>query len=131
MVKRAFHALINPAIPVDLETIVLKAISKAPQDRYSSAQALADDLQRFLEDKPILARRPTLLDRVRKIARRHPGVVVTGFAMLGLLSIGLLVHNRIISPVSKLVPRYAEWARYPCHGIGSTVRAMPERRSTR
>ena len=87
----------NPAIPVDLETIVLKAISKAPQDRYSSAQALADDLQRFLEDKPILARRPTLSDRARKTARRHPGVVVTGFAILGLLSIGLLVHNRIIA----------------------------------
>jgi serine/threonine protein kinase len=89
--------LINAAIPVDLETIVLKAISKAPQDRYASAQALADDLQRFLEDKPILARRPTLLERLRKTARRHPGVITTTFATLCFVTIGLLVHNRMIS----------------------------------
>ena len=52
---------INPAIPRDLETIVLKAIAKQPAERYASAQELADDLRHFLEDRPILAKRPTLL----------------------------------------------------------------------
>ena len=44
---------INPAIPIDMETIVLKAINKNPNSRYKSAQALADDLVRLLESKPI------------------------------------------------------------------------------
>ena len=45
---------LNPSIPADLETIVGKAMAKSPGDRYATAQALADDLRRFLEDKPIL-----------------------------------------------------------------------------
>src|SRR5262249_39866019 len=65
----------NRAIPWELETIILKAIAKNPSERYAEARALADDLRRFLEDKPILARRPTLLQRARKWARRHPTVV--------------------------------------------------------
>ena len=52
---------LNPAIPRDLETIVLKAMAKEPESRYATAQELADDLRRFLEHKPIQARRPTLL----------------------------------------------------------------------
>jgi serine/threonine protein kinase len=66
---------LNRAIPRELETILLKAISKAPEERYQTAKALADDLRRFLEDRPILARRPSLLERVVKWSRRHKGVV--------------------------------------------------------
>jgi serine/threonine protein kinase/Flp pilus assembly protein TadD len=62
---------IGPAIPDELETIVLKALEKNPAERYATAQALADDLRRFLEDKPIHARRPSVLRRARKWARRH------------------------------------------------------------
>ena len=47
---------INAHIPQDLETIVLKAIEKNPADRYATAQELADDLQRFIANKPIKAR---------------------------------------------------------------------------
>src|SRR5262249_12794150 len=46
------------AIPPELEVIVLKALAKNPADRYATAQELADDLRRWLEDVPILARRP-------------------------------------------------------------------------
>jgi tetratricopeptide (TPR) repeat protein len=65
----------NPDIPVDLETIVLKATAKELESRYATAQELADDLRRFLEDRPIQARRTTLLQRVRKWSRRHRAVV--------------------------------------------------------
>ncbi|MCA9058779.1 MAG: serine/threonine protein kinase, partial [Planctomycetaceae bacterium] len=66
---------VNPLIPVELETIVLKAIAKLPGERYLSAADLAEDLRRFLDERPILARRPTLADRVRKWMRRHPATV--------------------------------------------------------
>ncbi len=67
----------NKAIPTELETIILKAMEKNPADRYGTAKELAEDLQHFLDDKPIRARRPTFVQRFRKWARRHPGVVRT------------------------------------------------------
>ena len=72
----------EPAIPPELETIVLKAIGKEPVDRYDTAQELAEDLQRFLEDRPIVARRPAAVERLRKWARRHPSAVVSVVAVL-------------------------------------------------
>jgi eukaryotic-like serine/threonine-protein kinase len=66
---------IDTAIPRDLETIVLKAMDKDPERRYANAQELADDLGRFLEDKPVRARRPTSAERAAKWARRHRAVL--------------------------------------------------------
>jgi Flp pilus assembly protein TadD/serine/threonine protein kinase len=66
---------LNRAIPSEVETVVLKALEKNPADRYATAQELADDLERFLKDEPIRARRPTLVQRARKWARRHKAVV--------------------------------------------------------
>jgi serine/threonine protein kinase len=88
---------IERAIPVELETILLKALAKSPADRYSTAQEFADDLQCFLDDKPIHARRPTLVERVRKWSRRHPSVVVAGFLVLLLCIGGLLWNNWMVS----------------------------------
>src|SRR5262245_53407698 len=76
----------NKSLPVEVELIVLKALAKNPEERYATAQELADDLRRFLEDKPILARRPTLVQHVGKWARRHQGVVA---ASLGLVLVAL------------------------------------------
>ncbi len=91
---------INSAIPVELETIVLKALEKNPADRYASAQALADDLRRYLMNEPIRARRSSLVQRARKVARRHPGVTATVAIALvvGLLLgvAGLAVNNRLV-----------------------------------
>jgi len=78
---------IHPPIPYDLETVVLKAIEKNTHDRYASAKQLADDLRRFLEMRPIAARRATLIQRVAKWSRRHWAAVTTAATLLLLAAI--------------------------------------------
>jgi serine/threonine protein kinase len=87
---------IAPSVPAELETVVLKALRKEPSERYQSAQQLADDLQRFLDNRPILARRPTLTERTRKWARRRPSVVAAGLVILVLLTVGSLVSAALV-----------------------------------
>jgi serine/threonine protein kinase/WD40 repeat protein/tetratricopeptide (TPR) repeat protein len=82
---------LDPTIPAELETIVLKAIAKHPEDRYATAQDFADDLQRFLDDRPILARPTSLTRRAAKWARRHRPVVVSVAVAATLLVVGALV----------------------------------------
>jgi serine/threonine protein kinase len=77
----------NSAIPIDLETIVLGAMAKSREERYASAQAMADDLERFLTGKPTLARRPTLGDRAAKWARRHRSLVAVAACSVFVLSV--------------------------------------------
>jgi serine/threonine protein kinase/tetratricopeptide (TPR) repeat protein len=72
----------NAMVPRDLETILMKATAKEPGARYTTAKSLADDLRRFLEDKPVLARRPRPLDWAAKWSRRHRSVVAAGAAGL-------------------------------------------------
>jgi serine/threonine protein kinase len=87
----------NRAIPSEVETIVLKALEKNPADRYATAQELADDLERFLKNVPIRARRPRLVQRLRKWARRHRGSVTTavilGFVVVFVAGTMLLASN--------------------------------------
>jgi serine/threonine protein kinase len=87
---------IVPSLPAELETVVLKALRKEPSERYACAQDLADDLERFLENRPILARRPTLTDCLRKWARRHPALVGTAALVLTLVCAGSLVSVALI-----------------------------------
>jgi serine/threonine protein kinase/WD40 repeat protein len=77
------------AIPAELEIIVLKAMEKLPQDRYATAQELADDLRRWLEDRPIQARRPTWRQVAAKWARRHKAAVRAALVSL-ILAVALL-----------------------------------------
>jgi WD40 repeat protein len=72
---------IDPRIPRDLETIVLKAIEKGPGDRYATAEAMAEDLRRFLDDEPILARRVAAPERYLRWARRNPWIALLGAAL--------------------------------------------------
>lgn len=90
---RSFHR----SIPFELETIVLKALRKAPAERYATAAELAEDLRRFLQNRPILARRPTPLDRARKWARRHPSAVVAAVVLFAFGIVGLAVSNWLIA----------------------------------
>src|SRR5262245_46661066 len=61
--------------PAELETVVRKSMAKDPAERYPTAKEVADDLKRFLNDEPIRARRPTLVQRARKWTRRHQPVL--------------------------------------------------------
>ena len=70
------------AIPAELEIIVLKAMEKRPQDRYATAQELADDLRRWLLDQPIRARRPSLGAGGAKVGAAAPGGGVVGGRLL-------------------------------------------------
>jgi serine/threonine protein kinase len=78
-------------LATDLDTICLKCLHKEPAQRYATAVALADDLRRFLEDRPIVARPPTFRQRVVKWARRHRHLVAAGAvcALLTLLVLGV------------------------------------------
>ena len=73
-----------PSVPHDLETIIEKAISREPEHRYSTAAALAEDLQRFLDDKPILARRASQTERLARWCRRNPWMASLLFVVTGL-----------------------------------------------
>jgi serine/threonine protein kinase/tetratricopeptide (TPR) repeat protein len=86
---------LNQEVPVDLETIVLKTMSKLPQMRYATGRALADDLRRFLMDQPIAASRPTAVERLRRWARRHKPLVASvsvstlAFLLLAVVALGV------------------------------------------
>lgn len=88
---------VNPQIPIELETIVLKATAKSPVDRYATAADLADDLQRFLDQRPIQARRPTWLDRGRKWLRRHPAHAGAALILLACGIVGLSITTAVVA----------------------------------
>jgi serine/threonine protein kinase/antitoxin component HigA of HigAB toxin-antitoxin module len=83
----------QPRVPRDLDTICLKCLSKLPAQRYTSAEALADDLRRFLTDEPIQARPVGRAERIVKWVRRRPTLaalfLVIGFALSCLVAGGI------------------------------------------
>lgn len=84
------------AIPPELETIVLKALAKAPADRYATAGEMAADLRRFLDERPILARRPSWLERMRKWVRRHPAAMAAATVVLLLGVLGFAASTALV-----------------------------------
>ncbi len=80
---------LQPKVPKDLETICLKCLEKDPKRRYADCQTLADDLRRWLEGEPILARRLRFGERLLKLARRRPALVAAwSLAVLVVLLLG-------------------------------------------
>ena len=83
---------IEPRIARDLETICLKCLQKEPPKRYGTALELADDLRRYLDNRPIRARRTPLWERGAKWVRRHPATATLlglGTAAVVALVVGL------------------------------------------
>ncbi|MBI1825405.1 MAG: protein kinase [Planctomycetes bacterium] len=73
---------INPAVPPELETICLKSMEKSPDARYLTARDLADDLRRYANDLPIVAKRPSIVVRAAKFVRRHRAAVTAVTAVV-------------------------------------------------
>jgi serine/threonine protein kinase len=96
LIKRVTHELPQPPrklerrIPRDLETIVLKAIAKEPRQRYLSAEALAEDLRRFLADRPVKARRTSGPERLWRWGRRNPALAVSLSSLFLVLALGCI-----------------------------------------
>ena len=87
---------IDPRIPVELETIVLKALAKSAIDRYATAREFAGDLQRYLDDRPILARRPTVAEKTMRWCRRHKGLVSATAIAAAVLIVAMSISTFII-----------------------------------
>jgi serine/threonine protein kinase/tetratricopeptide (TPR) repeat protein len=103
-------SLLNPEVPRDLETIVHKAIEREPGHRYPTAGELGADLQRFLDDEPILARRATAAEQLFRWARRNPGIA----ALSGILAAVLIVVaavSLVVAGRMAVLARAAEGAR--------------------
>lgn len=80
----------EPRLPLDLQAIVLKCLRKDPAQRYPTARALADDLGRFVEGRPVQARLLNTAQRVWRWTRREPKLAATALLAFGLLLAGLV-----------------------------------------
>ncbi|MGC1272824.1 MAG: protein kinase [Planctomycetaceae bacterium] len=93
---------LDPTIPRDLETIVLKAIEKDPRRRYQTAKAFAEELGRFLAGEPIRAKRPGLADRGTKWIVRHRGLTASAAAILIVVTAASTVSTATINAAYEL-----------------------------
>lgn len=92
--------LLNPRIPRNLEMICLRCLEKAPEERYPSAQALADDLERYLNGEPVEARPPGIWQKTRRWSRREPALA----SHLGALAVcmGIIQVHFFVDPAARL-----------------------------
>ncbi len=87
---------LDPKLPRDLETIVMKAMAKRPSDRYAGPAELAEDLNRFLAMEPVRARRIGPVGRAWRFARRHPSLTaVSTVATVAILATATISHMKI------------------------------------
>jgi eukaryotic-like serine/threonine-protein kinase len=117
---------VNRRVPKDLQTICLKALAKRPEQRYATAAALADDLERFLAGQPVMARRTSLPLRALRWSRRRPALTATLLLSLVVLALVPLALRR-----RELVPsRTARPIALTTAPEGATVVMIPINRMT-
>ncbi len=88
---------IVPHVPAELETICLKAMERAPDARYQTARAFAEDLERYTKDLPIVAKRPPFHKRAVKFVRRHRAATTAATAgvLVVVMTVVLFVQEQI------------------------------------
>ena len=115
---------LDARIPRDLETIVLKAIEKDPKARYQSAEAMAEDLRRFLADEPIRARQVSAAERYWRWARRNPVIAVLGGVLTGVL---VLADRGLAAGGMERFRTQAETQQHACRRTRPRPAARPTR----
>jgi len=114
---------LQPKVPRDLETICHKCLQKDPSRRYPSTSALADDLERYLDGRPILARPIGPVERVLRWARRRPGMA----ALAGLLVLSLL--GGVGGVTAAMLYAFAGWEKADQNARAESERAEEARQN--
>ena len=112
-------------IPRDLETIVQKAMDKDPERRYATAEAMAEDLRRFLADEPIRARQATAAERYWRWARRNPTIAVLGGVLTAVLVVATVASLAVAARMANLAEkeRFAGLAERSSRLVADQARA--------
>ncbi len=113
---------LNRAVPADFETIIHKAIAREPGQRYASAKALADDLNRFIEGRPIQARRVSGSERAWRWCKRNPWLAGLSAALLLALVGGTIVAS-ILAAQARRQARIAKSEATRARGLASDLEA--------
>ena len=103
---------VRPELRGDLETVLVKALAKEPEQRYASAAEFAEDLRLTLENRPIRARRPTPLYLAWKLVRRHRGLAAAAGGLLVALLVAQFVALRFVQRGQELERSEARRAFY-------------------
>jgi hypothetical protein len=118
----------EPRIPRDLETVVLKAISHDPRRRYATAGEFAEDLQLFLSDRPVRARRSGLLEQLWRWCRRNPAIAILIGAfvlLLAFVSFSFLRREERIDPWIDTLQAGTRWSGqarwFPTKSVGPRI----------
>lgn len=114
---------LEPRIPRDLAAIIDIALDPNPERRYSTAQELADDLKRFLEDRPISVRKTSKLNQLARWSRRHPSLALLSLLLL-LLALGsppLAFYYRDLVSQSQTARRESQLRLYEALQAGASA----------
>jgi hypothetical protein len=126
---------LNSAVPAEPNTIILKCLEKDPDRRYATALALAEDLRRWLNCEPILAKPAGIVTKFRKWIQRHPATAglmgVIALAVVSLSGVGLWYQGRLSSALqdAELARDRADEERDKAIAAGNQSRVLAEEKS--